>query len=173
MQVDWDIMEAWLQISAIQSNRLIKTQTGGNPVMKCQDILSVKGTSVEHIHAGAKLDEVVHRLVEHGIGSLLVMDGDSILGIITERDILRTCEAERRALSEIAVDERMTCDPITCRPEDAVADVMGLMTNNRVRHLPVVEDGQLFGMISIGDVVNAQYKQLTVENHYLKNYIQS
>ena len=101
------------------------------------------------------------------------MDNGSILGIITERDILRTCEAESRPLREIAAYERMTSNLITCKPEDAVADVMGLMTNNRIRHLPVVEDNQLFGMISIGDVVNAQYQQLTVENHYLKSYIQS
>ena len=67
----------------------------------------------------------------------------------------------------------MTTDLVTCCPDDDVAEAMGLMTNRRVRHLPVVQDNELVGMISIGDVVNAQYRQLTLENHYLMSYIQS
>ena len=141
--------------------------------MKCRDILSAKGTNVETIHPNARLDEVVHKLVKYRIGSLLVMKSNSILGIITERDILRTCKVESRPLADIVVHEHMTSDLFTCEPDDDLAVVMGRMTNNRIRHLPVIEQGHLFGMISIGDVVKAQYNQLTFENHYLKSYIQS
>jgi CBS domain-containing protein len=95
-----------------------------------------------------------------------------LAGIITERDILKACAAGRAPLEVTTVAEVMTRDVLVGSPHDTVEDAMGLMTVNRIRHLPVVEDGQLVGLISIGDVVKSQHDRLTLENHYLKCYLQ-
>jgi CBS domain-containing protein len=103
----------------------------------------------------------------------LVTDGESIVGIITERDVLKAIAGEKTALGNLVVENFMTKDLITGNPNDEVAEVMGMMTTHRVRHLPIIDDERLAGMISIGDVVKSQYEILAVENHYLRVYIQS
>lgn len=141
--------------------------------MKLSEILRTKGHSVLTIGPRATLAEVVSTMVEHNCGSLVVCDGDALVGIITERDILRVCASETRSLREIIVEERMTRDVITGLASDPISSVMGLMTERRIRHLPVLEDGKLAGLVSIGDVVKAEHSTLSVENQYLKHYIQS
>jgi CBS domain-containing protein len=94
-----------------------------------------------------------------------------MLGIITERDILRACAAHHAPLAARKVADAMTTDVITASPGDCVEEAMGLLTDRRIRHLPVMDDDQLIGMISIGDVVKAQHDALSMENHYLKSYI--
>ena len=144
--------------------------------MNLHEILRRKGTQVLCICPDATLEDVVQKLVENKIGSLLVCGDDSdkpMEGIVTERDILRTTAATNKPLSEIRVSEVMSVDLIVASPGDSIESVMGLLTEKRIRHLPVVENNQLKGMISIGDVVKAQYDQLALENHYLKSYIQS
>jgi CBS domain-containing protein len=141
--------------------------------MKLQDILKIKGTNVHKISSSATLADVVEKLVDCNCGSLLVCDGDQMVGIITERDILRASAAGHEPLVTSRVRDHMSTEVVTGSPCDEVGDVMGLLTENRIRHLPVLEDGQLAGIISIGDVVKAQHDRLTMENHYLKNYIQS
>jgi CBS domain-containing protein len=141
--------------------------------VKTHQILQSKGASVQTVSAESSLADVVHQLVENNIGSLLVMDGDRLAGIITERDILRACANDSRPLEEITVAERMTTKIVTASPSEDVNSVMGILTANRIRHLPIVEDSRLVGIISIGDVVKAQYDQLSMENHFLKHYIHS
>jgi signal-transduction protein with cAMP-binding, CBS, and nucleotidyltransferase domain len=142
--------------------------------MNLQDILRQKGSTVYTIRPDASLDDVVQSLVHHNCGSLVVREGDAsspMLGIITERDILKACAAKRSSLEQIQVREAMTQNVAIGTPADSVEHTMGTMTNRRIRHLPVVENGQLVGMISIGDIVKAQHDHLTLENHYLKTYI--
>jgi CBS domain-containing protein len=149
--------------------------------MKLQDILSAKGTGVHSIHPEATLDDVVQKLVRHNCGSLVVCeldargeaDCDRMVGIITERDILRACAAHKVPLSSYKVADVMTRRVITGSPGDSVEDTMGLLTEKRIRHLPVLEEGRLAGIISIGDVVKSHHHEVAVENHYLKSYIQS
>ena len=141
--------------------------------MKTYEILQNKGTHIYHIAPTATLSQVVQKLVEHNCGSLLVMDGSRLVGIITERDILRCCATDDRPLRSIQVFEKMTSRLVTAEPSDSVEEVMRLMTTNRVRHLPILEDGQLAGLISIGDTVKAQHDELSMENAYLKTYLQS
>ena len=141
--------------------------------MKTHQILRNKGENVYSISPDATLAEVVDKLVDKNCGSLLVMNGDRLSGIITERDILRTCAADDRSLSEIRVHERMTVDIVTATPDEDVNAVMGILTKKRIRHLPIVEQDRLVGIISIGDVVKAQFDLLSMENHYLKSYINS
>ncbi len=96
-----------------------------------------------------------------------------MIGIISERDILRACAAMHDSLEDIPLRPLMSRNVITASPMDKVSDVMGMMTEHRVRHLPVMEAGELIGLISIGDVVKAQHAELTTENQLLKEYIQS
>ena len=141
--------------------------------MKLRDILQAKGTEVYTISPSATLQEVVDALVANNCGSLVVVDESGMLGIITERDILRAVSGGGRSLNEAKVSQHMTVHLLTGEPADDINQVMGLMTDNRVRHLPVTEQDQLVGIISIGDIVKAQHDHLSMENFYLKNYIQS
>lgn len=148
--------------------------------MDLQEILRRKGSKVHSIRPNATLDEVVHKLVENNCGSLVVCepetDSDSagtLVGIITERDILRACASRRESLRELMVRDIMSSELLTGSPQDSIEDTMGLMTERRIRHLPILMDGRLAGMISIGDLVKAHYEEATMENHYLKSYIQS
>ncbi|MHB0955091.1 MAG: CBS domain-containing protein [Pirellulaceae bacterium] len=141
--------------------------------MKLSDILRTKGTAVFTIGPRATLADVVAEMVEHNCGSLVVCDSDELVGIITERDILRACASQNRPLVEMCVEERMTRNLVTGSATDKVSDVMGWMTEMRIRHLPVLEKGRLAGMVSIGDIVKAEHSLLSVENQYLKHYIQS
>lgn len=143
--------------------------------MSLQEILRAKGDEVFTTVPGVTLSRVSELLVEHNCGSLVVVETEGskkMVGIITERDILRACAAGK-PLDQVKVDAVMSKRLITGRLSDSVAKIMGLLTENRVRHLPVIEDDELVGMISIGDVVKAQHDQLSAENHYLKNYIRS
>lgn len=141
--------------------------------MQVSDILGVKGRMVHTCAPDDTVADVVDLMVGHNIGSLVVREHDEMVGIITERDILRATAATRGALEIVTVQERMTRCPIVVTPHDEVTDTMGLMTERRIRHLPVVEHGKLVGIISIGDLVKAQHDELSRENHYLKSYIQS
>ncbi len=141
--------------------------------MKLGDILQVKGTQVFTIGPQATLAEAASAMVEHNCGSLVILDQDRVVGIITERDILRACATQDRPLTDVHVDERMTRDVITGSAQDGISAVMGWMTDKRIRHLPVLEQGKLAGLVSIGDVVKAEHSLLSVENEYLKHYIRS
>ena len=141
--------------------------------MLVREILGNKGHAIFSCHPDDTLADVVASLMQRNCGSLVVLEGDELVGIITERDILRSCAETRGPLDFVQVSERMTTDPITARLDDEVAGVMGVMTERRIRHLPVVENGRLCGMISIGDVVKAHHNELCQENHYLKTYILS
>jgi CBS domain-containing protein len=141
--------------------------------MLVREILSDKGRTVHTCGPDDALADVVDLLVGHNIGSLVVMQYEEMVGIITERDILRATAATRGPLAAVRVRDRMTRVPVVISPVDTVADAMCLMTEQRIRHLPVVEEGRLIGIISIGDTVKAQYDELCRENHYLKSYIQS
>jgi CBS domain-containing protein len=141
--------------------------------MRVQEILNVKGDAVHTTSPDVTLSNAIAKLVQCNVGSLLVCDGDDMVGILSERDILRACAAHKRPLEELTVREHMSAHLITGTPDEDVADVMGLMTARRIRHLPILKDGKLAGMISIGDVVKAHHAKLKMENHYLKTYIQS
>ena len=147
--------------------------------MTLQEILGAKGSAVRTIGPDATIDECVKALVRYNVGSLIVCRQDcpseqaSMLGIITERDILKCVAAHRNECGRLCVADVMTTNVITGTMNNTVGQVMGLMTENRIRHLPIMDGEQLLGIISIGDVVKAQHDEMALENHYLKNYIQS
>jgi CBS domain-containing protein len=139
--------------------------------MLVREILINKGREVHTCSPQDSLADVVDLLVGYNCGSLVVCEHGEMVGIITERDILRACAKTRGSLEPLRVTDRMTRCPVTASPEDDVADAMGAMTEHRIRHLPVLEGGRLAGIISIGDLVKAQHDELSRENHYLKSYI--
>ena len=139
--------------------------------MLIRDILRSKGSDVITIAPAAIVQEAMQRLVEHNIGALVVVNG-GILGIITERDMLRAGAADVQQLTVRHVEELMTRQLITAGPDDNLHDIMDLMTENRVRHLPIVENGTLAGIVSIGDIVNALRQFVESENHCLHAYIE-
>ncbi|MGD9634685.1 MAG: CBS domain-containing protein [Pirellulales bacterium] len=142
--------------------------------MRLRDILDQKSHVVRTISSHATCDDVVTELVRFNIGSLIVRDSvdGPVLGIITERDVLKAQAANRVPLTQLPINRFMTRDLITARPDDDITVAMGLMTAHRVRHLPVIEAGLLYGMLSIGDVVKAQHDELVIENHHMRSYIQ-
>ena len=142
--------------------------------MKVREILAIKGEHVHTIEPDRTVLHAVALLVEHGIGALLVRDADgTVAGIISERDVLRVCRDQSAALGAIRVADVMTSDLIVCVPDDAVDYAMGIVTKNRVRHLPVMDSGRVAGMISIGDLVKARLDAAEYENRYLREYIEA
>lgn len=141
--------------------------------MHLSTILQVKGSTVFTIEPTASLADAATTMVDDKCGSLVVCEGDQVIGIITERDILRGCATQNESLDLIPVSKYMTREVIVGAPSEKISDIMGLMTDERIRHLPVLDQGKLAGIISIGDVVKAQHDRLSVENQYLKHYIQS
>ena len=146
--------------------------------MRLQDILYRKGCDVHIIGPEATLDDVVAELVKYNVGSLVVCESVSkgtdiqVIGIITERDILRAQAEHRATLEELTVGATMSTELVTACPDDRIDRAMKLMTEHRIRHLPVMLEGQLRGIISIGDVVKTHHDELEVENYYMRSYIQ-
>ena len=143
-----------------------------------QDILNSKGSNVHTISPGTMLDLVARTLVEHRIGSLLIArqgptGEQELLGIVTERDILYHCAKSNLPLAAVEVTTVMSSPRITAAPGDSIDQVLGQMTDKRIRHIPVLAEGRLIGLVSIGDLVKAQHDRLAMENRFMKDYIRS
>jgi CBS domain-containing protein len=111
-------------------------------------------------------------LAEHNIGACIVCTDDTIQGIVSERDVVRRLHADGAAVAvENTVDAIMTTEVTVCAPADPVEDILGVMTERRIRHLPVVDDGHLVGIVSIGDLVKHRIDQLTFERDQLEGYV--
>lgn len=140
--------------------------------MKVSQILQVKGRDVATIAPDASIAEAIAVLGEKRIGALVVLAKDgSIAGILSERDIVKAMAARGMDLTSVAVRDLMTADVTTCKPDDHVDDVMIEMTQGRFRHIPVIENGRLAGIISIGDAVKARIEELEHERAALQSYI--
>jgi CBS domain-containing protein len=139
--------------------------------MKLRDILHDKGPEIHSISPADTLARVVDKLVGNNCGALIVLDTGRMVGIVSERDVLRACAELKHPLAAI-VKDRMSTELITASLDDDVEHVMGLMTYHRIRHLPVMSAGELIGIVSIGDIVKAQHDELSYENRFLKQYIQ-
>jgi CBS domain-containing protein len=139
--------------------------------MTVRAILDAKGRQVVSIGADAKLSSAVKTLSERRIGALLVMAGGKIEGILSERDIVRELGERGPSVLDEPVRTVMTVKVMTCRRSDTVAWLMERMTEGKFRHLPVVEDGQVVGLISIGDVVKHRVMEYETEQEAMRDYI--
>jgi len=139
--------------------------------MTVRQVLLRKGGAVYAISPQATVLEALERMAQHDIGALLVMEGEELVGIFSERDYARKLVLLGRFSKDTRVEEVMTKEVITVRPETDLAEAMRLMTERRVRHLPVVEGGKVVGVISIGDAVKAIITQQEMLIEELSRYV--
>jgi len=142
--------------------------------MTVNDILRHKGNHVITIEPTAALAAAVRTLVQHRIGALLVTGADHrIVGIISERDVVRVLDEKGPAVLAAPVAEVMTRRVVTCDRNETIAEIMERITSGRFRHVPVIEHGRLIGIVSIGDVVKARLNELEHEQNALREYIRT
>ena len=139
--------------------------------MKVKELLSIKGLECISIQSSDTLHAAAKQMAECNIGALLVMDRGSLVGIVTERDIVKNAAGEGRAMKEVVIKEVMSANLLVVKPGDDLDYVMAIMIQNNIRHLPVIEENGLLGLLSMRDVVRVLVKNLKAENHYLKDFI--
>ena len=143
----------------------------GDRTMRINEILHGKGAGVVTITPGSTVRELVELLAEHNVGALVVSeDGNTVDGIVSERDVVRSLDSDESPLDE-PVSAIMTAEVLSCQPQDSVNELMRLMTDHRIRHVPVIVDGSLAGIVSIGDVVKSRMGELEFERDQLNRYV--
>tara|TARA_R110001592_G_scaffold170807_2_gene408562 strand:- start:10090 stop:10548 length:459 start_codon:yes stop_codon:yes gene_type:complete len=141
--------------------------------MKVRAITKNKGKPVIGLAPTDSLDQAVTLMMDNHIGSLVVTDNGKLVGILSERDLLKVLHKKQAMWVPIMVADAMTPDPFVCEPDNTLEEVMNIMVDNNIRHLPVVYQGKLEGMLSITDIVEELLKKAKFENKLLKNYIQN
>ena len=141
--------------------------------MRIADVVKRKGAEVVTVRSDATVTELLALLDEHRIGAVVVSDDDgSVHGIVSERDIVRHLHTDGAGLLDAPISQIMTSDVHTCAPEDSLEDMAAEMTERRIRHVPVVVDGRLAAIVSIGDIVKFRIDTLQTERDQLRDYIQ-
>lgn len=140
--------------------------------MRIADILRSKGSAVATVTASTTVTGLLAELDVHNIGAMVVIGPDGVIGIVSERDVVRRLHTVGPDLLRRPVADIMSDVAVICAPDDHVDDLAALMTNNRVRHVPVLDDGRLVGIVSIGDVVKNRMEELQAERQQLQDYIQ-
>jgi CBS domain-containing protein len=139
--------------------------------MFISEILRRKGSSVVTTGAGSTVAELVGMLDEHNIGAVVVVDDGQVVGIVSERDVVRKLAEVGATVLEQTVADLMSTELVSSGPNDAVDDIAALLTERRIRHLPVLSDGELVGIVTIGDVVAARIHELERTRVQLESYI--
>jgi CBS domain-containing protein len=141
--------------------------------MIIRDILNMKGGTIFSMAPDGRLSDAVGVMVKNDIGSLVVMDGGRMAGMLTFREVLKALHAHGGNLAELTIGEVMIADPVSGNPEDSLDHLREIMTRQHVRYLPVLEGGRLLGVISFHDVAKSVIKQTSFENRLLKRYIKN
>ena len=144
---------------------------GHSTMGRVSEILRKKGGEVLKIEASATVFDAIKKIVELNVGSILVTEGDQVVGIMTERDYLRKVAVHGRTSHDTTVGEIMSSPLVYVTPQTTIDESMAIMTDRRIRHLPVVEDDDVVGIISIGDVVKFQSNEQSFQIKYLTDYI--
>ena len=139
--------------------------------MRIADVLRNKGTAVATLGPEATVEQLLAGLAEHNIGAMVVVGPAGVAGIVSERDVVRKLHERGASLLSRPVSEIMTTVVATCTPRDSVDDLSVLMTQRRVRHVPVLDEGRLTGIVSIGDVVKTRMEELETHQEQLEAYI--
>jgi CBS domain-containing protein len=139
--------------------------------VKISDILRYKGADVVTIAPTDTITTLLNALAEHNVGALLVVDAGGVVGVVSERDVVRRIAERGAALLDATVDQIMPSTIVSCTSADSVDSVAEMMTERRVRHMPVLDDGVLAGVVSIGDVVSSRIRQLEQDRGQLEQYI--
>jgi CBS domain-containing protein len=136
-----------------------------------KQILQTKGTDVWSVNLGTAVYDALSLMAEKDIGAVVVLDQGKLVGIFSERDYVRQVVRQKETLNRLPVSTFMTTDVITVTPDQSVSDCMLLMTTRRIRHLPVVENEKLMGMVTIGDVVKTMIADQALMLEEMENYI--
>ncbi len=136
-----------------------------------EKVLAEKGSEVYSIEPSETVYDAVTKMVEHNCGALLVMEGEDVVGIVTERDYLRKVALQGQPLKTTAVRDIMTGTLVIGEAGTTIDEALALMTDRRIRHLPVFEEGALVGLVSIGDLVKHKTKEQAFRIRYLEEYI--
>ena len=139
--------------------------------MNVNAILNLKGRNVITVSSRDQVEQVLQILVKNRIGSVIAVDEGELCGIVSERDIVRAIAERGEAILHVPVAQIMTREVKTCRGSDTIHEIMEFMTAGRFRHMPVVEEGQLVGIISIGDVVQRRIQLAELEADSMRSYI--
>lgn len=139
--------------------------------MRISDVLRGKGSSVATVDPGISVSGLVGELAKHNVGAMVVVENDAVVGIVSERDVVRRLHERGTDLLNATVSEIMTSNVFTCLPTDSVDSLAATMTERRIRHMPVVVDGELVGIVSIGDVVKSRITELESDRDQLESYI--
>ncbi len=140
--------------------------------MNIASLLKAKGRAVATARAEASLLEIASQLSSKGIGAIVIVsERDEVIGIISERDVVKAIGARGVSALSLAVGEIMTREVISCTEDRTIEDLMGIMTAGRFRHVPVVEGGRLVGIVSIGDVVKNHIAEVEMEVSAMKDYL--
>jgi CBS domain-containing protein len=139
--------------------------------VRIADVLKNKGSAVSTITPDMVVSELLASLVARNVGAMVVVSSEGLVGIVSERDVVRKLHEYGAGMLDRPISEIMTKRVITCTPADSVDSLSGLMTTNRVRHVPVVENGELVGIVSIGDVVKTRMEELQAQHEQLEAYI--
>jgi CBS domain-containing protein len=141
--------------------------------MNVLTILRDKGSEVITTAPSATVMDAARVMTDKRIGAVLVLDTGRVVGVVSERDIVRTISTRGAAALYLEVQDLMSSDVFTCRRDATIDELMAMMTERRIRHIPVVEDGQLYGMVSIGDVVKHRIEETEQEAEALRGYIRA
>jgi len=139
--------------------------------MRISDVLRSKGSTVATVDPGLTVSGLVAELAKHNVGAMVVVANGQVVGIVSERDVVRQIHARGANLLNAKVSEIMTSSVFTCLPTDSVNSLAQTMTERRIRHMPVVVDGELVGIVSIGDVVKSRIGELESDREQLESYI--
>lgn len=136
-------------------------------------ILNGKGHDVKSVSSGDKVRDAVALLAEHRIGALPVIDDGAVKGVFSERDVIYALASAGAEALDRSVGEAMTAPAVTVAPKDAALGALSLMTRRRIRHLPVIEEGRMVGLVSIGDLVKYRIERIEADAAAMRDYIQS
>ena len=141
--------------------------------MVIRDIIKMKGSKVFSIGPGGKVSEALSLMVQNDIGSLVVLDGTKLAGMLSFREILKALDARNGSLAGLKVADVMVANPVCGNPEDSLESLREMMNKDHIRYLPVRDGDQLLGVISFHDVANAVIKEVTLHNRMMKSYIKN
>lgn len=140
--------------------------------MKVRTLLDSKGGKIVSIDAGSSVEDAIRSMHSRKISAIIATEQGKTVGIFTERDVVRCyLSSGGKSFKDVKVRDAMVADLIVAVPDDDLADISVVMVEKNIRHLPVLENGKIVGMLSIRDIIQTQVKKLTSEIHYLKDYI--
>ena len=139
--------------------------------MRIANVLSAKGSVVATVTPDVSVAVLLAAMVKHGVGAVVVVHDSAVTGVVWERDLVRLLHERGASLIHTPVAEIMNVDVISCGLTDEVDDILRIMTNRRIRHLPVIFDSELRGVVSMGDLVKARIGELEADRAYLQSYI--